>query len=72
MKKKIIALGLVISTMLLSLTGCGSTDEQFKGKTKDEIIEMYKNLESSYNALDTDYNDLYTLYNAAPITVERK
>lgn len=64
MKRKLLSL-LLISTLAMSmLVGCSdNVEEQFKGKSKEEIISMYKDLETAYATLDTSYNDLYTLYN---------
>lgn len=64
MKKKLLSLLLTVIVLVASLSGCGgSKEEKFKGKSKDELIQMYKDLENSYTSLNTDYSDLYTLYN---------
>lgn len=64
MKKRILSLILVAATLMTMVVGCSKNEEeQFKGKNKDDIIKMYKELEANYLALNTEYNDLYTLYN---------
>ena len=65
MRKQIISIILLIGTLMTSVIGCGVSDPMFKGKNKDELIQMYKNLETEYNALATQYNELNTVYQAA-------
>ena len=37
---------------MTSVIGCGVSDPMFKGKNKEELIQMYMNLETEYNAFN--------------------
>lgn len=61
MKKKILSLLLVMTTLL---SGCGEkvTDPKFAGMSVNEIIAQYNSIESMYNDLAAEYNTLSKTY----------
>lgn len=61
MKKKLVSITLIVALALTTLSGCGVSDERFKGMSKNDIITQYQTLEAAYTEMTTKYSELETV-----------
>lgn len=64
MKKRIISFILALTTLSVSVVGCGTNDPRFKGMKTEEIIAAYDAMENNYLLANQQYNDLKNVYDS--------
>lgn len=65
MKKKLLSLGLIVATLMITITGCGSTGDELQDQinkmSKAQLRKEYRSLYDQYTNVCQQYDDLQTV-----------